>query len=203
MLMIKGTWITSKYEDVLYRARRTKSIRVYLFDSVLWHSHGRVHKKLTDTKKIQTCKTMHGWLRLPTGHMRQHTTGINQCPGCDCTDGTIQHLFQYTNQQMVTKRNEMLQQLHKKGLKGKVPKHILKASCHVIEAECNGKADCIKRAYDKQVKEAIWQQQRIGVTLILRGFLGKGWMEALEDLGIAHTKRRMNMLQGLIWDTVI
>ena len=52
---------------------------------------------------LVTYKIMYG--RLPLEYMRHHVTGINQCPGCECEDETIQHLFQCQNQQMKDKRN--------------------------------------------------------------------------------------------------
>ena len=53
---------------------------------------------------------------------------------------------------MEEKRKEILEQLHKKGLKGKVPEHILEAFFHVIETECKGKVNYAKRIYDMEVK---------------------------------------------------
>ena len=65
---------------------------------------------------------------------------------------------------MKEKRKEILEQLHKKGLKGKVPKHILEAFCHVIiKTECKGRTNYVKRLYDAEGIEAIRQQQMIGV----------------------------------------
>ena len=101
MLRIKQTWISSKYKAEIYKARRTGPMRIYcakrhgwtdaVFDMVSWDTVGRVQLKLTHTKQMQTCKIMHVW--LPTAHMRQYITGINQYPGCKYKDETILHLF--------------------------------------------------------------------------------------------------------------
>ena len=149
MLRIKQTWITLRYKAEIYKAQRTGTMRIYcakrhgwtdaVFDMVSWDMVGRVQWKLTHTKRMQTCKIMHGW--LPTGHMQQYITGINQCPGCECKDETIMHLFRCTNPQMQKKREEIITQFHKKGLKKKVPCHVLEAFCHVIKTECNGETN--------------------------------------------------------------
>ena len=85
MLRIKQTWITSKYKTEIYKARRTGPMRIYcaekygwteeVFDMVSWDTVGRVQRKLTHTKRMQTYKNMHKWLL--TGHMWQYITGIN------------------------------------------------------------------------------------------------------------------------------
>ena len=77
---------------------------------------------------------------------------------------------------MKEKWKEILEQLHRKRMKGKVPKHILEAFCHVIKTEYKGKKDYIRRSYAAEIKEVIRQQQMIGIDLMLRGFLEKGWM---------------------------
>ena len=77
---------------------------------------------------------------------------------------------------MKEKQKERLEQLHKKGPKGKVLKHILEVFCHVIKIECKGKTNYTKRSYDVEVKEAIQQQQMIEVDLMLRFSWQKdGW----------------------------
>jgi len=66
MLHINGVWITSKYKNEIYKARRTKEMRRYckdkykwtdeVFDSVHWESIRTVRAKSKQTKKMQTCK---------------------------------------------------------------------------------------------------------------------------------------------------
>ena len=38
---------------------------------------------------------------------------------------------------------------------------------------------------------------------MLRGFLAKGWMTAIEAAGASHPERQMNALQSMIWDTIM
>ena len=144
---------------------------------------------------------MHGW--LPTGHMWHYITSINQCPGCECKDETILHLFRCPNPQMQKKRVEIIQQFQKKGLKKKVPRDVMEAFCHVIRVECKGEDNFEKRSFGPVIKNAIRQQQDIGIHLMLRDFLAQGWMTAISAAGSSHPERRMNTLQHMIWDTIM
>ena len=47
----------------------------------------------------------------------------------------------------------MFEQLQKKGLKGKGPKHIIKLFCYDIKIEYKGKSNYAKRSYYMEVKE--------------------------------------------------
>ena len=58
---------------------------------------------------------------------------------------------------MLKKREELISQFHKKGLKKKVPRHILEAFCHVIKTECKGETTHKERLFDLDIKEAIRQ----------------------------------------------
>ena len=93
------------------------------------------------------------------------------------------HLFRCTHLRMHKKRKEIMIQFRKKGLKGKVPRHIVDAFCHVIKTECKEETTYVKRSYDPEIKEAIREQQQIGIHLMLRGFLAMGWMKAIEKAG--------------------
>jgi hypothetical protein len=90
MLQINNIWITSHFKRELYKARRTTPMEEYLktkynwskgtLNNIYWPSIKTVRQHLSHTKRMQTCKIMHGW--LPVSHMRHHITGVNQCPGC-------------------------------------------------------------------------------------------------------------------------
>ena len=114
MLRLGNRWITSNYKGAIHRARRTKAVRDYCndrhkwkegtFEMVSWESIGTVRGNMGNTKKMQTCKIMHGW--LPIMHMRQWITGVSQCPGCSCQDETMEHLFRCPHPTMKTTRAE-------------------------------------------------------------------------------------------------
>ena len=95
---------------------------------------------------------------------------------------------------MQKKRKEIIDQLQKKGIKGKVPRHVLAAFSHIIKTECNEEVTYVKRSHDQDIKEVIRQQQKIGIHLMLWGFLVKGWMTTIEKVGASYPERRMNTL---------
>ena len=211
MLRINGTWITSRYKKEIYRARRAGPIKTFsmekykwtseVYDSIYWTSVGAVRAKLTHTKKMQTCKIMHGW--LPVGHMRRHITGMNQCPGCNCTDETIRHVTQCPHEKMQAKRKVIFDVVRKVGKKGKVPIAILDAFCHVVKTELEGKGRFILPGHKGSISKAIQQQEQIGFNMMIRGFLAQGWMEALIEAKVDNPERRMNTLQRMVWEVVV
>lgn len=89
------------------------------FDLVNWDSIGTVRRQLTDTKKMQTSKIMHGW--LPIMHMRHFVTVISQCPGCGCTDETMEHLFQCPHEKMQQTRRDALAKMEICSANGSFP----------------------------------------------------------------------------------
>ena len=121
-----------------YMKKKYKWSRSVL-DSVHWASIGAVRRKLSNSKKRQTCKIMHGW--LPTMHMRSHITRINQCPGCTCRDETIDHLFHCPHPRIQRAKKDILAQLRKKGLKAKIHKSILKAFIRVFRCYFDEESD--------------------------------------------------------------
>ena len=70
--------------------------------------------------------------------------------------------------------------------------------------ECKGETIYVKRSHDSEIKEAIREQQQIGIHLRLWGFLGKGWMRAIEKAGASHPEQRINtLLLRMVWDTIM
>jgi ribonuclease HI len=130
MLKIGKTWITSHYKKAIYDAHRTPAMTAYMINkyswttdtikTVNWASINSVRRTLSDTKRMQTCKIMHGW--LPLGHMRHHITGINQCPGCTSTNETIDHMLKCPHLTITEKREVVLSQMLVKGKQNKIPK---------------------------------------------------------------------------------
>jgi hypothetical protein len=141
MLKIGKHWVTSKYKERLYHARHSDPAMIYCmekygwdeqtFNSVYWHSIGKVRRKLTGNKYRQTCKIMHDW--LPTKHMRSRVAGPSQCPGCPKTKETIDHMLRCPHHLMQSKREEIIRDLRKKGLKNKIPRRIIHAFLDVID----------------------------------------------------------------------
>ena len=221
MLKIGKHWVTSKYKERLHHARHSDPAMIYCmekygwdeqtFNSVYWHSIGKVRRKLTGNKYRQTCKIMHDW--LPTKHMRSHVEGPSQCPGCPKTKETIDHMLRCPHHLMKSKREEIIRDLRKKGLKTKIPRRIYSAFLDVIDHQLTSQSDFDDNrllsqsdfndsSYSPLLQGAIRQQRNIGFNMMLRGFLAEGWYTALQKSGCDHPDTRMSELQNMIWSEV-
>ena len=207
LLKIGDKWITSRYKKAIHKATSTPPMRTYCnkrfkwrnneFDMVYWDAIGTVRRGFNDTKKMLTSKIMHGW--LPVGHKRQHITGVNQCPGCPCNDETIHHLFVCPHARMVETRTKAFKQMLKLGRKAKIKRSVIEAVCHVMKEECAGTDRYILPTHAPAIRDAIDEQRRIGMPLMMRGFLAKKWFDAIETSGSKHPERRMIALQRMLW----
>ena len=130
MLQINGTWITAHHKGKLYKARQTKKLdEKYLnrkhnrnyctLNNIHWPSIKTTRQQLSCTKRMQTCKIMHGW--LPVAHMQHHITRINQCPGCKCTDKTMDHLLQCPHPSLTEQQRVIFMKITSTGIKQKIP----------------------------------------------------------------------------------
>ena len=141
MLQINGTWITAHHKGKLYKARQTKPMEEYLkrkynwsnrtLNDIHWPSIKTTRQKLSHTKQMQTCKIMQGW--LPVAHMQHHITRINQCPGCKCTDKTMDHLLQCPHPSLTEQRRN----LHKNNKHGHQTKDTVRCSKHSNTNTCH------------------------------------------------------------------
>ena len=209
MLRIGKTWITSRYKSEIYKAHRSGPMRVYckekykwsdeVFDSIYWESVRSTRKKMTWSQQRQTSKLMHDW--LPTMHMLSHITKNKQCPGCKCKDETLTHVFRCPHELMRKRRRERLTQMRKDGIKDGIPRNIINAFCDVLKVAVTPNATPLNTAeYSTPVQEAIDQQRKIGLNMMVRGFLAEGWMAALVESGTPKPERRMKTLQRITWD---
>ncbi|KAL7552654.1 hypothetical protein ACHAWF_015884 [Thalassiosira exigua] len=210
MLKIAGRWVTSKYRKHIYNAYRRGPMVAYMkgqygwtdgeISSIHWDSIGRVRTKMSIKWRRQTSKIMHGW--LPTMHMRHHVSGINQCPSCSCRDETIDHMLRCPHPLMKRKREEVVEQLRKKGLKGHIPKRIVTSVCDIITKYFRGEDNYILPKYDKEIKADIWRQEQLGMKYFLRGFVAREWEDAIASTGSQRAYRKLDQLLSLIWTEV-
>ena len=204
MLRINDTWITSHYKVELYRSRRTKPMEDYLkvkynwtdeiLNDIYWPSIKTVRHQLSQTKRMQTCKIMHGW--LPVMHMRHHVTGLNQCPGCKCTDETIDHFLKCPHPKILAQRKLILTQMKTKGIKLKIPKDILNAIVQTLAIHTETSLPFYHK-YKPEITTALKQQYRIGPGMMARGYLSKHWLCTIHPS--RNPPRVMTRLQRLIW----
>ena len=213
MLRIGDKWITSRFSSHIYKARRLPIMRQYcmekygmtdeVFDGVNWTSVGRVRRGYLKGRYSmfrQTSRYMHGW--LPTMHMRQHITGIDQCPGCSRKDETIHHMLLCPHALMRKKREEILSELRKKGLKAKIPRVVVDALYAVLRNFFNP-ATTLQPSRHSSVQEAISQQQQLGIHMMVRGFVVKKWESAIDAMGVSKPDRAMDAMLRLLWEDVL
>ena len=103
---------------------------------------------------------------------------------------------------MKSKREEVLEQLRKKGLKEGIPKRILRAVSEVMSKYFRGREDYIHPTYDQEIKAAIWRQEQLGMKFFLRGFIAKEWEEAIASTGSSKPQRKLERLLSLVWTEV-
>jgi hypothetical protein len=204
MLRINNKWITSHYKEELYTARRTKPMEEYLkvkydwneqtLNNIYWPSTKTVRLQFSHTKRMQTCKIMHGW--LPLAHMRHHITGTNQCPGCKCNDKTINHFCQCPHPSITEKMTDISKQMRAKGTKLNIPKDVLHAITQTLTAYTRS-TQSINHNYNTAIKTAIKYQQKIGIDMMASGFLSKQWLHTIHPS--RNPTQTMNKPQQLIW----
>ncbi len=187
MLQIRKTWITAHYKKAIYDAHQTPALTTYMINiyswstdtikTVNWASINSVRRTLPDTKRMQTCKIMHRC--LPLGHMRHHITGINQCPGCTSTNETIDHMLKCPHLTIKEKREEILSQMLVKGKQKKIPKGVLTAFIQLLTKYTTSATNYTTNTHSCTIQDAITQQMAIGVNMMARGYIGKGWMDTV------------------------
>lgn len=148
----------------------------------------------------QTSRYMHGW--LPTMHMRQHITGIDQCPGCSCRDETIHHMLLCPHELMRKKREEILSEIRKKGLENKIPRAVVDA-LHAVLRKFFHPTTILQTSQHCSVQAAILCQQQLGTHMLVRGFVVKQWETAMDTLGVSKPDRTMDSMLRLLWEDVL
>ena len=205
MLRIGSTWITSKVKSHILHARWSAPILRYCMekygwsqdvaDSVSWQSVRSARNKCTATQLMQTTKIMHGW--LPVMHMQAHISGTAQCPSCPYPDETLDHLFHCPHPLLQCKRELILEQLRKKGLKLRVPYPIVSAWCSILTSYFDSTP--LPDFDSREIRRAAFSQQVIGLQFFPRGFLSTEWIPAMEALGCEDPHRKLASLTFFLW----
>ncbi len=176
MLRISDNWITSHHCQHIHWEHHAYALWDYCmtkygwdndtFDSIDWDVIKRVRSHCTSTQQMQTSKILHDW--LPVMHMMSHMTSNTQCPGCSCTNETIQHLLHCPHLLMKAKRDEIVAALQKEGLKAHLPWVLLGVLSDYIlgTITANTLIDATRRFH-----HSLAAQARIGVNHLLRGFI--------------------------------
>jgi hypothetical protein len=95
------------------------------------------------------------------------------------------------------KREEIMSKILVKGKQKKIPKGVLTAFIQLLTKYTTGATDYTTNSHSRTIQEAITQQMAIGVNMMARGYIGKGWMDTVPTA--RHPTRIMNKLQCMVW----
>lgn len=104
---------------------------------------------------------------------------------------------------MAKKREEIISALRKKGLGSKVPERVAHAFLALVTNYFRGSTIRNLNKYKPSLREAIEQQEQIGINMMIRGFFAIGWLSAIKDYECSQPDRAMNALQRMVWDSIV
>jgi hypothetical protein len=190
MLKIGKVWITSNYDKHIHFASRVKQIRAYCryrhkwsrktMRLVNWNLIGQVRKNRKWPSFVTTMKIMHGW--LPIMHNIGKYKDIKQCPGCECNDETFIHLFNCTHPLMTKSLQDILKEIHEKGIKSNIKHHFMDKFMTYLEYNIKMEPIPLPNA-PAELRKAINDQNKIGPGKMLQGYFAKSWIPALIATG--------------------
>ena len=154
-------------------------------NSINWSLIGRLcrrYHKQSYSQFKQSSRCMHGW--RPTMHMRQHITGVSQCLGCSSTQKTMHHMLLCPHALMKKKREEILSGLRNKGLKARLPRAVADALHAVIRNFFHSSTSDINSSRQQPLQDAMTAQRRVGIHMMIRGFIAAQWETAMDELGV-------------------
>jgi hypothetical protein len=206
-LRIGDTWITSKLDSHVLRARWTPQVINYCldkyswdrltFNNIAWKRIGAARRRCTPTQLMQTSKIMHGW--LPVKHMLSHTQGSTVCPLCTHTDETLDHIFHCPHPVLAAKREMLLEELRKKGLRIGIPRVIMDAISGLLLAYIAG--DNPTAPSNPTLIDVFTAQCRIGFHMLPWGFLSLSWINAITATGCSQPYRKLSTHVFHMWIT--
>ncbi len=108
--------------------------------------------------------------------MHHHITGINQCPGCKCTDKTIDHFLQCPHPEITAKWTVVIVKMRATGIKMRIPKDILNSIVLILTNHTSRTINKTIAQYKQEITTAIQHQEKIGIDMLARGFISKQWL---------------------------
>ena len=121
------------------------------------------------------------------------------CMGCGHQDETLRHVLKCRHRMAETKRNDLLKMWRKKGRSKKIPGKVLEVMKSLLEGEMRRAGGKHDKTWDTQAKEAVRQQEAIGIHMMARGYLAKGWRDWMKEMGVKKVERCMDQMQRMVW----
>ena len=109
-------------------------------------------------------------------------------------DETMEHMFKCTNQRLMTKKDELINDIRKKGMAKGIPRAIMEVVCRRLYNFIHSNPPT-----NPTLAAAVESQIAIGLRFLPQGDTIKGWLTAFRDFGVKHPERKMAGLLRLIW----
>jgi hypothetical protein len=189
--------ITSRFLRVIMAAMHDGSLRQHIkkranwsdeiFDKVDWVAHYQAFKSFKRLQRLSISKLVHGLYH--TNREAHKTYGhTSNCPCCNSTEETFNHIFTCPNVEVVTNRQEALTRLKDALISGKTPEKLIDALLHGLQSWTGRLAgDNICPLYrgtvlpdDIALVQAFHEQTAIGWDHLLRGRISQKWSNAYQ-----------------------
>jgi hypothetical protein len=167
-------------------------------ESIHWDAIESNRKKMDWADKFRTMKVMHGW--LPIMHNLGKYKKLTQCPGCPCHNKTFEHMYLHppSNEESVS---ESKQQLLDRAQDCKINREVMEKLTTCIECGISGVDTPIPK-FIPELRRAVADQNTIGTTKLLQGYMAKSWISAMKQAGVKRPHTMAKTLQRSLWDTL-
>jgi hypothetical protein len=129
--------------------------------------------------------------------MQAHIGGTADCPLCPHPDETLDHIFHCPHPVLACKREMILEELRKKGLRLDIPRAIVDVLHSLLKSYIHEGAP--PSPTDPTLLTAVQAQLRIGHDMLPRGFLSTHWIRAMESMGCQQPHRKLAALIYYLW----
>lgn len=207
LLRINGTWITSQEKKSIQEACHRGKLWEYCknkydwseetMSTILWTVLKKARKGRTLASMIRTSKVLHGW--LPVMHQQGRITGCTQCPGCEETDETFDHMIQCTNDRMQAARSQAIIDVREVGIKQRLPLGFMNNVQQYLRLILNDSEEDL----DADLRDAVASQQKIGPLMFIRGYLSSDWLRLLRSYDNVNPEQKLARLVRIIWDQLV
>ncbi len=132
-------------------------------------------------------------------HQQGRITGSTQCPGCEGTDETFDHMIQCTNERMQAARSQAIIAVREAGIKKRLPLGFMNNVQQYLRLLLTDSEE----DPDTDLRDVVASQQTIGHMMFIRGFLSTDWLRLLRSYDNTSPEQKLARLIRIIWDQLI
>ena len=209
MLRIGDIWVTSDYNKNIHFASTAPRLRDYCMRRHKWNTTtmGLIHwdaiksnrKNMGRADQCRTMKVLHGW--LPIMHNLGKYKRLTQCPGCSCHDETFDHLFRCKHPLMVKALSDSKEQFVSRARDIGIHKEVVEKFMQCIECGIDRRTAPLP-TFPQELRGAMTDQNTIGTSKLLQGYMAKSWVDAMKCAGVKHPYQKAKTLQRSLWDVI-